>query len=203
MRSSLPGQLLLLLIGGSLVVLGLLFSFASPNETQRAVVRWELPPTPTLSTTIIPTQSVVLAENDSQMFVPLVRVVDGDTITVLVDGKRETIRLIGINTPETVDPRRPVECFGKESSNKAKELLTGKQVRLASDPTQQDRDRYGRLLRYVYLADGTFVNELLIEEGFAYEYTYHTPYQYQEEFRTAQEEARKNQKGLWGEGICQ
>lgn len=132
----------------------------------------------------------------------VVKVVDGDTIAVDIAGKTKTIRLIGINTPETVDPRKPVECFGKEASNKAKEILTGKSVRLEADITQGERDKYGRLLRYAFLEDGTNFNKMMISEGFAYEYTYGTPYKYQDEFNQAEKEAMDAQKGLWEPCAC-
>ncbi len=130
------------------------------------------------------------------------KVVDGDTIAVDISGKVETLRLIGINTPETVDPRKPVECFGKEASNKAKEILTGKNVKLEAESTQGERDKYNRLLRYVFLDDGTNFNKLMISEGYAYEYTYDIPYKYQTEFKQAEKEAREAQRGLWAQGIC-
>lgn len=129
-------------------------------------------------------------------------VVDGDTVQVEIDGKEETLRLIGINTPETVDPRKPVECFGKEASNKAKELLTGKSVQLEADSTQGERDKYNRLLRYVILGDGTNFNKKMIEDGYAYEYTYNTPYKYQAEFKEAQKKAQEEKRGLWAEDTC-
>lgn len=131
------------------------------------------------------------------------KVVDGDTIQVTINGKIETIRLIGINTPEIVDLRKPVQCFGKEASNKTKERLTGRLVRLESDPTQSDRDTYKRLLRYVFLENGTLFNKLLIQEGYAYEYTYKdNPYMYQDEFKKAEKEARRQKKGLWADNAC-
>ncbi len=132
----------------------------------------------------------------------IVKVVDGDTVDVDVTGKTERVRLIGINTPETVDPRKPVECFGKEASNKAKEVLTGKMVRLEADPTQSNLDKYGRLLRYIFLEDGTDFNEMMISEGYAYEYTYDVPYKYQTQFKAAQKAASDAGKGLWAEGAC-
>ena len=110
--------------------------------------------------------------------------------------------MIGINTPETVDPRRPVECFGKEASNKAKELLTGQAVILYSDPTQTERDKYDRLLRYVFLSDGTDYGEKMIEEGYAYEYTYNVPYQKQGIYRIAQRDVEVLKKGLWADNAC-
>lgn len=132
----------------------------------------------------------------------VIKVVDGDTIDVSINGKTERIRLIGINTPETVDPRKPVECFGREASDKAKVLLNGKKVYLESDVTQGELDKYSRLLRYVFLENGTNFNLLMIKEGYAYEYTYDTPYKYQTEFKEAQKEAEKAKSGLWGD-ICQ
>ncbi len=133
---------------------------------------------------------------------PVVRVVDGDTIVVNINGKDEKVRLIGIDTPEVVDPRRPVQCFGREASAKTKELLNGKSVLLEFDPTQGDRDKYGRLLRYVFLEDGASFNELMIKEGYAHEYTYRMSYKYQNQFKTAQTYARENKKGLWADGVC-
>lgn len=132
----------------------------------------------------------------------VVSVTDGDTLSVEIDGKKESLRLIGINTPETVDPRTPVECFGKEASNKAQELLNGKKVFLEADSTQSERDKYSRLLRYAFLEDGTNFNKLMIEEGYAYEYTYNTPYKYQAEFKQAETLAKENKKGLWAENTC-
>ena len=130
------------------------------------------------------------------------RVVDGDTIDVLLDGKVERLRLIGINTPETVDPRKPVECFGREAKEKAESILSGRRIELESEPLQDERDKYGRLLRYVFLEDGTNFNLLMIREGYAYEYTYDLPYKYQTEFKQAQKYAEGNELGLWGK-LCE
>ena len=133
---------------------------------------------------------------------PVVKVVDGDTIDVNIDGKIERLRLIGIDTPETVDPRKSVQCFGKEASNKAKELLSGQLVSLEADESQGERDKYKRLLRYVFLVNGTNFNLYMISEGFAHEYTYDQPYKYQSEFKQAEIEARNNSKGLWSPETC-
>ena len=132
----------------------------------------------------------------------VVKVVDGDTIDVSINEETKRLRLIGINTPETVDPRTPVQCFGKEASDKAKELLTGKKVSLEVDSTQGELDKYSRLLRYVFLEDGTSFNLYMIKEGYAYEYTYNTPYKYQAEFKAAQVYAKANNKGLWSPSTC-
>jgi len=132
----------------------------------------------------------------------VVRVVDGDTIDVSMDGRVVRVRLIGINTPETVDPRKTVECFGREASEKVKSMLTGKFVRIETDASQGKYDKYRRLLAYVYLPDGTLFNELMISEGYAYEYTYRYPYNHQEEFKAAQNDARLHERGLWASGVC-
>lgn len=130
------------------------------------------------------------------------KVIDGDTIQVLLNGKTETIRLIGIDTPETVDPRKPVQCFEKEASEEAEKILEGQRITLESDPTQDTRDKYGRLLNYIFLADGTNFNLFMIRQGFAYEYTYKVPYKYQQEFKLVQKEAKNENLGLWSPSSC-
>lgn len=140
---------------------------------------------------------------DDETLYDVVKVVDGDTITVNINGSNETIRLIGIDTPETVHPSKPVECFGIEASNKAKELLSDKSVFLEADSTQGERGKYGRLLRYVFLEDGTDFNDLMVREGYAYEYTYNLPYKYQEQFKQAEQEAKLKKRGLWSDGACE
>lgn len=132
----------------------------------------------------------------------VIKVVDGDTMDVNIHGKIERLRLIGIDTPETVDPRKDVQCFGKEASNKAKELLEGQSVTLESDDSQSVRDKYKRLLVYVFLQDGTNFNKYMIEEGYAYEYTYDSAYKYQSEFKQAQISAQSSNKGLWDPSTC-
>lgn len=134
----------------------------------------------------------------------VIKVIDGDTVSVSIEGKKETIRIIGINTPETVDPRRPVECFGTMASVKAKELLTNQVVQLEIDPTQGTRDKYGRLLAYVWLDNGTKdYGAYMLGNGFAYEYTYDTSYKYQMEYKRLQKEAEVHKRGLWGDIACQ
>jgi len=146
-------------------------------------------------------QTTPKVENKNDLY-PVIKIVDGDTIDVKINGVDERLRLIGINTPETVDPRKPVECFGKEASNKAKELLTGKNVKIEYDNSQGTRDKYNRLLAYVYREDGLFYNKYMIEKGYAYEYTYNTPYKYQADFKQAQATAKANKTGLWADGAC-
>ncbi|QQS21393.1 MAG: thermonuclease family protein [Candidatus Moraniibacteriota bacterium] len=124
------------------------------------------------------------------------RVVDGDTVK-LSNGK--TLRYIGIDTPETVDPRRGAQCFGKEASKRNIELVSGKSVRLEKDVSETDK--YGRLLRYVYVGD-TFVNEVLVRDGFARASAYPPDVAHQDLFREAEREAREARRGLWADGVC-
>lgn len=123
-------------------------------------------------------------------------VVDGDTIKL---DNGQVVRYIGIDTPETVDPRKPVQCFGKEASAKNKELVEGKEVRLIRDVSETDK--YDRLLRYVYIGD-MFVNDYLVRNGYAKSSTYPPDVKYQDQIRQAEEEARTNKRGLWADGIC-
>jgi len=140
--------------------------------------------------------------NTVGIYYDVTKITDGDTIHIEMDGRDETVRLIGINTPETVDPRRTVECFGKEASTRMKEIAKGKIVRLEFDETQDTRDTYGRLLAYIYLEDGQMINRKMIAEGYAYEYTYLLPYKYQKEFRQLQNLAQSSKRGLWAEDTC-
>ena len=126
------------------------------------------------------------------------RITDGDTIHVAIGGGDETVRLIGIDTPESVDPRTPVECFGKEASAHLAELLPiGTDVRLVRDI--EARDRYGRLLAYVYRQpDGVFVNLEMARDGFAAQLTFPPNVAHVDEFTDAVDEARREGRGLWG-----
>lgn len=160
----------------------------------------EVRDTPTTAQTTTPAQNLSPTPNTKPYTV--IQVVDGDTIKVSIDNVKTTVRLIGVDTPETVDPRKPVECFGKEATNKLLELLRSKIVLLEEDQSQGDEDKYGRLLRYIFLPDGTNVNRELIREGYAYEYTYDLPYKYQDEFKKAQISARENKRGLWADNAC-
>jgi len=122
---------------------------------------------------------------------------DGDTIQVDMEGKKETIRFIGVDTPETHDPRKPVQCFGKSAAEFTKNLIGQNRVRLAADLTNSNRDRYQRLLRYVYLPDGTLVNQKIISEGYGFALV-GFPFTKMEEFKASEKYARENNKGLWG-----
>jgi micrococcal nuclease len=130
---------------------------------------------------------------------PVVAVTDGDTIRVSIDGVEEKIRLIGIDAPEL---HNPVECFGQQATERAASMLLGESVALQADDSQDDRDRYGRLLRYVLLPDGTNVNQALLRGGYAFEYTYDQPYRYRDEFLAGQAAAEADKAGLWAADTC-
>jgi micrococcal nuclease len=119
------------------------------------------------------------------------RVVDGDTIIVSGVG---SVRLIGVDTPETVDPRKPVQFFGAEASAYTRTTAQGKQVRLEYDT--QRTDKYGRTLAYVYLPDGVLLNAEIIRQGYGHAYTVF-PFWYLDEFRAYEREAREAERGLW------
>lgn len=128
----------------------------------------------------------------------VVRVVDGDTVVIHLSGHDEHVRLIGIDTPETVDPRKPVQCFGKEASRRTAALLPkGTAVRLERDV--EARDHFGRLLAYVFrVDDGTFVNLALAEEGYGVSLTIPPNVAYADRFAAAAADARSDGRGLWG-----
>lgn len=128
----------------------------------------------------------------SSVLVKVIRVVDGDTIEIETG---EKLRYIGVNTPESVDPRRPVQCYGKEASVKNKELVEGKMVRLEKDVS--NTDKYGRLLRYVWIRD-TMINEQLVREGYAQVDTFPPDVKYKARFVAAEQLAQQENKGLWG-----
>lgn len=132
----------------------------------------------------------------------VIRIVDGDTIVLFIDNEEVKVRLLGIDTPETVDPRKEVECYGKEATEALKAFLSGQRIRMEEDPTQGDQDRYGRLLRYIYLLDGTHINLEMIRLGFAHEYTYAIPHRFQSAFLEAEKVAAQEKRGLWGDS-CQ
>jgi micrococcal nuclease len=128
---------------------------------------------------------------------PVVYVDDGDTIIVRMPTGNETVRLLGADTPEVKDPRKPVQCYGPEASAHTKAVLGhGASVRLAPDPDDTDRDKYGRLLRYVYLPDGTLYNAELIRDGYAFAYTVFSISKL-DDFRGLESQARAAGRGLW------
>lgn len=140
------------------------------------------------------------------------RIVDGDTIVVEVTGRSRgpgagraevgeeyTVRLIGIDTPESVDPRSPVECFGKEASAATEALLAGADVRLVKDVSETDR--FGRLVRYVYLEE-EMANARLVVNGYASAYTYPPDVRHADLLARLQGQAESEDRGLWAPDTC-
>lgn len=126
--------------------------------------------------------------------------VDGDTIAVDMNGSTEKVRLIGVDTPETHDPRKSVQCYGQAAAAFTRQFIGANQVRLQADPLNTNRDRYNRLLRYVYLPSGELVNAEIIKQGYGFAYTYF-PFSKLDEFKGYQKQAEANGQGLWNE--CQ
>ncbi|MFH1182732.1 MAG: thermonuclease family protein [Candidatus Moraniibacteriota bacterium] len=144
-----------------------------------------------------------LCSDKQECVARITNVVDGDTIDISTG---ERVRYVGVDTPETKHPIKKVQCFGKEASEKNKELVEGKEVRLEKDVS--NKDRYGRLLRYVYLPAGQagigdlFINDYLARNGFAHAATFPPDVKFSKQFLEAEREARDNQRGLWAPGIC-
>lgn len=129
-------------------------------------------------------------------FYKVARFEDGDTITVDMNGVEERIRMIGVDTPETQDPRKPVQCFGRAASDFTKQLIGEQPIRLEADSLSSNRDRYNRLLRYVYVPDGRLVQAEIIRQGYGFAYT-SFPFTKADEFKAFEKEARDQNRGLW------
>ncbi len=129
-------------------------------------------------------------------FYEVVYINDGDTITVRANNREDKVRFIGIDTPEKDHPSKPVQCFSYAATDYLTKLLGDNDVKLVADPTNSNRDRYDRLLRYVYLPDGTNVNAKMIEEGYAFAYT-SFPVTQMDEFVELERLAREANRGLW------
>lgn len=129
------------------------------------------------------------------------RIVDGDTIVVTRNGQQVKVRLIGIDTPESVRPDSPVECFGPQASAFAEQMLQGRSVQLETDPSQGSTDSYGRRLAYLWYVDAAGVpvlfNQQAIDAGMAREYTYADAYAWRDAFVAAEDRARSGDRGLW------
>lgn len=157
--------------------------FLNSGEYSNELLPSPKPPNPTVL-------SVNTTEPLSNTFT-VTKIIDGDTIEL---SNKQKVRYIGIDTPETVDPRRPDGCFGREASEKNKELVLGKTVTLEKDVNETDR--FGRLLRYVYV-DGQMVNEVLVRDGYAKAVTFPPDVKYQSKFTDLEKSARENKAGLW------
>lgn len=156
-------------------------------------------------TSFSPVESVSSVAQTTSTQATVVRVVDGDTIDVREDNSSSTIRvrLLGVNTPESVDPRRGVQCFGKEASTALSRFLTDQRVRLEADMQADDRDIYGRLLRNVIRSDGVDVNAWLVEQGYAQAYlSFPLRPERKRQLRQLQDTARREGRGLWSTSTC-
>jgi micrococcal nuclease len=128
----------------------------------------------------------------------VVRVVDGDTIRVRLGGRVERVRYIGVDTPESVKPGTPVQCYAKRAARANAAMVAGRRVRLVGDA--EARDRYGRLLAYVYrVPDGAFVNAALVRDGFARTMTIPPNVAHADQFAGLARGARRAGRGLWGD----
>jgi len=145
-------------------------------------------------------QVLSVLEHNQPGFYRVTTFVDGDTVEVNMAGKIERIRFIGLDTPEKNHPDKPVQCFAHAASQHLVDLIGLNPVRLEADPTNQNRDRYDRLLRYVYLPDGTLINAKQIEDGYGFAYTAF-PFTKIDEFKQLEGDARQANRGLWGQ--CQ
>ncbi len=165
---------------------------ATPRPASTTAVSATASPAPA-SATPVPSGQLPACE-----WADVVRVIDGDTIAVSIDGRQDTVRYIGVDTPELRHPTRGVEPFGPEASAYNEGLLRDGRVCLERDITE--RDRYDRLLRYVWLEDGTFVNEALLLAGLAQVITYPPDVKYVESrYLPAQQQARDAGLGIWGD----
>ena len=135
---------------------------------------------------------------------PVESVTDGDTIRVTVDGVSEPIRIIGLDSPELRKPGTPVECMAREATAAAKRLIASDwEVALEEDPTQDTRDRYGRLLAHVFLSDGRLFSEEMIRGGLPVHYVYDgVPSIYADRLAAAEDEAITAERGLWSSDSC-
>ena len=147
----------------------------------------------------IKTDSAKIAQTQNKKLYQILEVVDGDTVKISEIG---TLRLIGIDTPETKDPRKVVQCFGKEASENAKKLLSGQKVWLEFDESKSKTDKYGRTLAYIFREDGYFYNLEAVKNGFAHSYREY-PHPKLDEFNLAEKQAREGKIGFWADNTCQ
>jgi len=162
--------------------------FLSPKQARLVQIAFT-----NLSPTVVPMKQTALQNSN----VKIVRVIDGDTVELETG---ETLRYIGIDTPETKHPTKPVQCFGEEAYQANKKLVEGKTVRIVKDVSEVDK--YKRLLRYVYVStqaspSGILVNDYLIRKGFAFASTFPPDVKFSEQFIEAQREARDKNLGMW------
>lgn len=148
-------------------------------------------------TNLLPSIAPMVQTSTQTSNVKVARVIDGDTVELETG---ETLRYIGIDTPETKHPSKPIQCYGEEAYQANKKLVEGKTVRIEKDVS--NTDRYNRLLRYVYITtqaspSGILLNDYLVRNGFAFASTFPPDVKYAEQFLDAQRIARENNRGMW------
>lgn len=167
------------------------FGFTDPTEVTKQVLD-----------EVTQTQTIEAVGEQGATY-KVLSVTDGDTFKVGINGVTESVRLLGINTPETEFSSRGAECFGEEASERAKALLQNTSVQLTSDDSQDVRDKFNRILAYATLPDGRDFGEVMIAEGYARELTFKgIPYKNQQLYKAAQKQAEENKVGLWEERVC-
>ncbi len=189
-KSLLKRIVLPLLVGGVIYFLTPQFPFDSTAKPQEINNKFENKIHTSAKQAVSTTSTT--GQFNTSTFVTVTRIIDGDTIELETG---EKVRYIGINTPEIHHPTKPIQCFGQEAALRNSELVLNKKVRLVKDISETDR--YKRLLRYVYLEDGTFVNSQLLKEGFAYVDTVPPDVKFAGLFKEAMGEARGGKIGLW------
>jgi micrococcal nuclease len=199
-------QVAVLVVAGCAVLFGSLFGH--PHTPADSAAHHDLPGAgltpapPSQLETEAPTESSPLevpVPTETSEVATVAKVVDGDTIDVIMSSGREKIRILGIDTPETVKPHTLIACGGPEATIYARQLLTGQTVNLVADPTQDDRDRYRRLLRYVRLSDGRDYSIEAARAGMARSFIYRNkPVVEQSSIESAEREAQAAGRGLWG-----
>lgn len=173
---------------------------AAPDATPPTATSTTSEAPPTETATSKPSPATTTTRRPAADGYRVTDVVDGDTVklTRLAGGGQVTVRVLGIDTPETRDPRRGVGCFGPEASAWSNRLLQGKRVTIRTDATQDTRDRYGRLLAYITLPNGKDYSTVAARSGYAKYYLYRTPVARTSKIQAAERSARDAGKGLWG-----
>lgn len=182
--------LFVLLVG---VIIYFAFFNRQVDNTEYSITRGNTANEPEQKNPITPPQPATVYE--------VVRVIDGDTIEIKSDDGIQRVRMIGIDTPEKNHPSKPVECFAKEASDHLSQLISDKSVSVEADSSQDTKDKYDRYLYYIFLNEQN-INQQMISDGYAYEYTYNTPYKYQNDFKKSQITASEGGKGLWSPSTC-
>lgn len=184
-----------LIISGAIIVVGLITGVVSKEEILN-----ELGLENIITNNNVNNNSIVSTDINELNKYKVISVTDGDTLKIDYNGEEKKVRLIGVDTPESVSPNKEKNNnYGKEASNYTKSRLEGKIISIEFDV--QETDKYGRFLAYVYLEDGTMYNKELLEKGYAQVATYPPNVKYVEEFENIQKEARGNNIGFWGEEV--